>query len=506
MGSYSHLKLKLGFALSLFTIFAVHVLYAQAPVPSQRGSATQSQSQSPAGDANAKAPSPAGDIETPGTIPEDATTNPGAAGVDSPNWVFPMEQFNEGVLPAWFHFGGELRERADSYQGIGFENSRDTHDLQRFRLNATVDAGKWLHLFAEVQDARVFLNGPVASTNNVQDTWTLWQSYVQIGSTSRGWGDVLIGREVLRFGDERVIGPSDWTNVSRTFNVARLDLRHGQSGVSIFGASVVPAGTDELHGARQGNNLYGVYTSFGSAIPKALIEPYVFWRVAPASSALAEEVGHGRLNEVTAGLHIKGKLPSGFDYNTEFDGQTGSLGTFSILAWAGYAELGKTFSGVRTQPHIFVEGNYASGTKNATTGHSWNTFDQIYPSNHDKYGFTDQFGRRNLEEYRIAAEAKLTKNWTFRLAEEGFWLATANDNAYNGAGSILAAARPGTSRHLADELDFVNEVKIYRGLHTGFGYARTFTRAFLNRTTGGKDFSYPYAFVEYTFDDRSGGH
>jgi hypothetical protein len=192
------------------------------------------------------------------------------------------------------------------------------------------------------------------------------------------------------------------------------------------------------------------------------MEPYVFWRVAPASSALAEEVGHGRLNEVTAGLHIKGKLPSGFDYNTEFDGQTGSLGTYSILAWAGYAELGKTFSGVRTQPHIFVEGNYASGTKNATTGHSWNTFDQLYPSNHDKYGFTDQFGRRNLEEYRIAAEAKLTKNWAFRLAEEGFWLATANDNAYNGAGSILAAARPGTSRHLADELDFVNEVKIYR--------------------------------------------
>jgi hypothetical protein len=137
-----------------------------------------------------------------------------------------------------FHFGGELRERADSYQGIGFKNSRDTHDLQRFRLNATVDAGKWLHLFAEVQDARIFLNGPVASTNNVQDTWTLWQSYVQIGSTSRGWGDVLVGRELLRFGDERVIGPSDWTNVSRTFNVARLDLRHGQSGVSIFGGSV----------------------------------------------------------------------------------------------------------------------------------------------------------------------------------------------------------------------------------------------------------------------------
>jgi hypothetical protein len=42
----------------------------------------------------------------------------------------------------------------------------------------------------------------------------------------------------------------------------------------------------------------------------------------------------------------------------------------------------------------------------------------------------------------------------------------AKRNPHRGRGEvfsldILAAARPGTSRHLADELDFVNEVKIY---------------------------------------------
>jgi hypothetical protein len=97
-------------------------------------------------------------------------------------------------------------------------------------------------------------------------------------------------------------------------------------------------------------------------------------------------VGHGHLNDVTLGLHWKGKLPSGFDYDNEFDGQKGSLGKYSIGAWAGYASLGKTFRKAPASPRTFLELNYASGTKNPA-GRDWNTFDQLYPSNHDKYGF-----------------------------------------------------------------------------------------------------------------------
>jgi len=34
---------------------------------------------------------------------------------------------------------------------------------------------------------------------------------------------------------------------------------------------------------------------------------------------------------------------------------------------------------------FFSRANYASGTKNPN-GHDWNTFDELYPSNHDKLG------------------------------------------------------------------------------------------------------------------------
>src|ERR1700747_2352608 len=83
---------------------------------------------------------------------------------------------------------------------------------------------------------------------------------------------------------------------------------------------------------------------------------------------------------------MKGSPPAGFDYDAEFDGQTGSLGISSIRGWAGYAGVGKTFPTVAASPRVFVEGNYVSGAKNLKS-REWNTFDQIYPSNHDKFSF-----------------------------------------------------------------------------------------------------------------------
>ena len=56
---------------------------------------------------------------------------------------------------------------------------------------------------------------------------------------SEGRLDVIGGRQVLSFGDERVIGPADWLNTGRTFDAVRMDLRHAGSTVSLFASSVV---------------------------------------------------------------------------------------------------------------------------------------------------------------------------------------------------------------------------------------------------------------------------
>jgi hypothetical protein len=301
---------------------------------------------------------------TPGRVNAQTSAAPGMAGVvpdpsvpdDPPDRLFPVAEMDES-LPDWLRIGGEYRDRLEGPTGIGYTRTRDFYLLDRLRVHVTIRPRRWLRFHGEVQDARIFFNHHIPNANPYQDSWTLWEAYVQAGSSSEGWADVAAGRQVLSFGTERVIGPSNWTNVSRTFNVARVNIHHSDNEVSIFAASVVPADINDVHNALPGNNLYGVYGSLKRFIPKATFEPYVLWRVAPENSALPETAGHGHLNEVTIGLHMKGSLPADFDYATEFDGQTGSLGASSIRAWAGYASIAKTFPNAPVSPRVFAEGN-----------------------------------------------------------------------------------------------------------------------------------------------------
>src|ERR1700751_5878913 len=279
-----------------------------------------------------------------------------AADSDTPSWLFPVEKLDE-VLPRWLHIGGEYRARPEGPTGTGFANTSDFYLLDRLRVSIGIQPKEWLKFYGEVQDSRIFFNHHIANANPYEDTWTLWQAYAQAGSSTSGWGDALAGRQVLSFGDERVIGPSDWLNVGRTFDVARIDLHHPGFNLAIFGSSVVPGSNTYLHRSIPGNNFYGVYGSFQNIVPRASFEPYVLWRVAPGNQALPETVGRGHLNEVTAGLHAKGDLPADFDYDLEFDGQTGSLGSSSIRAWAGFVSVGKTFPKFsKATPRIFLEG------------------------------------------------------------------------------------------------------------------------------------------------------
>jgi hypothetical protein len=419
-------------------------------------------------------------------------------GSKSGNWLFPVERLNH-ALPRWLRFGGEFRTRFESEDGMAYTTTNDTYLLTRVRFNVTIQPSKWLTLFGETQDSRVFFNQHVPDAFPYQNTWDIRQAYVQIGSGKEGWVDAVVGRQVLAFGDERVIGPSDWTNAARTFDAVRLDVHQNAYKVSLFASSVVIEVDGAMDHHLAGNNLYGVYGSFKNAIPKATLEPYVLWRVAPANAGLPETANRGHLNEVTIGLHVAGTLPAAFDYDIEMDRQTGSLGPNSIRTWAGYWSLGRTFRGVPASPRIFVESNYASGTRNPS-GHTWSTFDQLYPSNHDKLGFADQFGRKNIQQVRAGVEETIGKKWKLRQAYENFWLATTHDALYANNGAISIPADPAApSRHIGQEVDLIAQYQVHKSITAGFGYGRLFSGRFLKTVSPGKDYGYPFAYLTYGF-------
>jgi hypothetical protein len=422
---------------------------------------------------------------------------PDGSGDSVPAWLIPTADLNRR-LPSWLRFDGEYRSRAERFGGISFKSKDDNHDLSRLRVKVTIQPTRWLGFVGEMQDSRVFLNQNVPSTPPYQNTFDIRQAYVQLGSASSGWFDIVGGRQNLTFGDERLIGPSDWLNMGRTFDLVRLDLRHSWFRLSLFASSVIVARDGVIDHHYEGNNLHGAYGSLSRVVPHATLEPYVLWRVAPATLRLNENAGRGALSEVTVGARIEGKAPGLLEYTVEMDRQAGSLGPDSIDSWAGHWNVAKPLN-VRLQPRPFVDANYASGTKDPA-GRTWSTFDQLYPSNHNKLGFADQVGWRNIEQVRAGISETVGRKWKFTETYEDFWLASARDALYSSSGAPVAQSATGSAgRRVGQEVDAWAEWNWKEALQLGFGYARFLTGPFLNRTTPGKDYNYPFVYMTYRF-------
>jgi hypothetical protein len=179
--------------------------------------------------------------------------------------------------------------------------------------------------------------------------------------------------------------------------------------------------------------------------------------------------------------------------------QNGSLGAESIGAWAGHWLLGYTLAGARLTPRVFAEYNQASGDSNPIDNRK-GTFDQLYPTAHDKYGVTDLVGWQNMKHLRAGLEVSMFKGWSATTRYNRYWLADAHDGLYNGGGAVIARSPTGAAgTDAGQELDIIASGKLRPtlGLNAGLGYF--IPGAFLKSTTPGKPFTYPYVMLTYDF-------
>lgn len=413
-------------------------------------------------------------------------------------WLFPVTELDKS-LPSWLQFGGQFRDRVEGQIGFHYAPTNDGYDLTQLRVGVYIKPINWFKIVAVTQDSRVFFNHHVGNVPPYQNIWDLREAYATIGDGDSSWITATVGREILSFGDERVIGPSDWLNMGRTFDTARVDLHANGLKLAVFASSVIIARDGVIDHHMEGNNLYGLYASLGKLIPHATVEPYLLWRVAPAGVALPENGnGLGALSEVTGGARLAGTAGS-VDFDLEMNKQTGSLGPKTIDAWAGHWNAGYVIQKTPVKPRLFVEYNYASGNKNPN-GSTWSTHDEIYPSAHDKMDFADQFGWRNIQDLRAGVQENLGRMWTLNEVVDNVWLASKYDAMYSSSGAISVPAHPNvTSTHAGTELELIAECKQNKHITYGFGWAHLFPGAFLNQTTPGRDYSYPFAYSTYVF-------
>jgi len=267
-----------------------------------------------------------------------------------------------------------------------------------------------------------------------------------------------------------------------------------------FAASIVTINPTGFDKSGYGNLISGAYGSLTAVIPKQVIEPYFFWR--QSRDIAAELGGLASLHQATTGLRMAGKLsklPGALDYSGELAVQTGSAGPDDVMAWAGHSLIGKTLNGTPGHPRVFGEYNYASGDADRTDG-TRGTFDQLYPTGHDKLGLADQVGWKNIHDARAGVEIKPATKWQLAGSYHSFWLASATDGLYGASGALVTRSATGiVGRHVGQEIDSQLAYAYSPQLQIGAGYAHLIPGEFLKNTTPGHSYNFPYVMVTYVF-------
>lgn len=417
-----------------------------------------------------------------------------------PAYLLPQRvaQVAEKHTKGWLNVSGEVRLR---FEGRTDEQFRPDHNdsflLTRVRLGLDVHPTNWLRVFAEAQDSQAIGLRADPDPPLFEDTFDLRQGYMEFFDRERLGVGVRVGRQELTFGDERLVGAFNWSNTARTFDAVRLFYARPKYRLDVFASSVVVNEDGVFNRHRDGANFYGTYNSFQNLIPKGTVEGYLLWRTLPR--VVGERGSIGNYDAYTFGTRWVGKLPAEFDYRLELAGQRGDYVNDDVRAWALHTQLGYTLTKTKTTPRLLIEYNFASGDDDPQDGRR-ETFDQLFPTNHDKYGIADQVGWRNMHNLRAGLGLKFTKRVSGQFDYHSFWLASRRDALYAAGGAPVARVPTGArSRHVGQEVDLDFRVTLAKYLFLWGGYAHLFAGNFLKEATPGANTGFYYAMLNYRF-------
>ncbi len=337
-------------------------------------------------------------------------------------------------LPKWLSLDGEVRGRTEGQTSNNEVSGNDrAYELTRVRGGVTVEPTSFLRGYLQFQDTHA-LGLPVPQLNaNMRNSFDLFQAYLDIHVHDL---DVVTGRQQLRFGSERLVGISDWTNNSRTWD--GLDAHFGSKNwVEAFATSVVTVHPTSLDNHGAGLTFYGTVGTITTLVKGTQIQPFNYIRRVPKVTSQQGLAG-GELED-TFGIEVNGDVKRGVFYDVMGALQRGSYSNNSIHSGVGYAKVGYEATKIPGRPRFTGEYDYATGSSHRNANRM-STFDQLYPSNHNAFGLVDLFGFQNITQARANVDLNPAKDLTLLFQVESLHVADTRDSVYGGAAAVLVKA------------------------------------------------------------------
>ena len=419
----------------------------------------------------------------------------GVAAAQIPNPGGELNHLLEQKTGGRFRLIFEFRVRDESRTGNNFGLARNLDNpLLRTRIGAQFDATDWFRISATGQDARAPDYGGVAPTT-ARDSMDLHEAFVEFFARRKTGFGAIFGREVIALGEGRgrLIGDSQWSNTSRSYDTARLYYRLPDARIEVLMVSVVKVLADKFNVPDLGDRVWGTYDTFTKIIPKGTVDFYVLRH---SQNRVGGFTGVGTVGINTLGSRAEGPLPGSLKYSLEAALQDGKTGLVQHRAYAWFSGISRRLQ-MAWPLDLEAEYKYASGSQNAATRD--NTFDQLYASNHDRFGRADLFGWRNIANVRSLDTLHVTKPVAISVMYNNSWLASPTDALYNSSGGVIVRSAKGTAgTHIGQEADLFGTYQA-SGWTFGAGMAHIFAGDFLRATTPGVNTRYLFVFQSYTF-------
>ena len=423
---------------------------------------------------------------------------------------------------------GEIRENNRDFNSAVRDDNDDSWLLNRFRLGLAVKPVSWLKLYGQTQDVREAFsdraNIPGVRGAEGDDSFDLRQAYIALGDVKKFPLLLTVGRQAVSYGDNRLVADSRWGNFGRTFDAVRLRLEEPHYWVEGFAMRPVQIKRHQFDDSDSADNFFGGYFST-DAIPWQTTDFYVFYRdkddnqpdLDPNNKIDPQGTWNGPAARfATIGARVKSKADSlsGWDYTAEAVFETGDLyqsdrnsTRYDLTAFAAHVSGGYTARQIGWKPRLGLEYDFASGDRHPNNGNS-ESFQNLYPSNHDKYGFMDEFGWRNIHDLRLQLNAKPVKKLDLEFDFHAFWLADTHDYWYRTNGiSTLRTKTPdgrdvrtiGARSFAGEEIDLTATYELTKNVKFQTGYSHFFAGPYLADTGASSDADFGYFMTTFSF-------
>jgi hypothetical protein len=409
-----------------------------------------------------------------------------------------VEPFALKEFPKWATIDFQVRAREENQSSDKYISGNDAvYVLTRVWGGLELRPAKPLTLYMQFVDTHALGLPLTYVASNMRDEFDARQAFIAYHA---GLFRIIAGRQELRYGGERLVGISNWTDTSRTWD-GFLGRIGDKNRLDLFTTSVVaihPTSLDK-HGA--GLTFHGAVATITSWVPHTVLQPFVYVRALPRVQS--QQSIWGVETEVTPGAEVSEKLPSGVYFDALGALQRGSYSNDSIRAAAGYFKAGYYAQHIEWKPRLAGEYDYASGNPKTDLSRI-GTFDQQYPSNHNAFGLTDLFGFQNIKQDRINLDLSPAKPVALLFQQEWLQVSTVFDNVYSGSASttVKAPAKGFLSDDIGREFDasgqyaFLGEGNMTMNVGVGHFSPGTLMR----QNSHGAPLTYAYFGLTYKFN------